>query len=457
MILPRKSNCIRTLSRASVRHVMLAIAAGILVSASACQAPRQAAHQAPAGGAAVDVIPPVDVTAPRSDDGEVEHAVVSERPNGSQPIELLGFQDEITTPASEPAATGDLEAVTAARPIWAGEGDACRPIQHGCDPRVALPPSADFCAVCDDGTLAGPYPEELICDGGDRAYPFHYEGHTIAGLETEDTVGEFINDDGEREVRISTRACVYAPRFGAVRTISQPVSDLSIAKLGGVHDRRPASGFDATLNPEIGRQADQLNTARMRSRASGLEIESAEMGLHLIVEAEEHHKVQNVGEDRHTTRFSQVDKTDEATQAYGLQTAGVWSKDDSPVIIGYDQSGQQVAGRRMAQDYTGIEDRRTPGDLSITKEADRSNANPGDTVTFSIRFKNTGQRELSRVRIMDHLTPRVEYVRGSAFSELDGGLTLEEEADGSQVIIFELAEPLAGEAEGEITFQVKLR
>ncbi|REJ89642.1 MAG: DUF11 domain-containing protein [Planctomycetota bacterium] len=437
-------------------HLALTVAAGMLLSASACQTPRQTAQQSRPGGATVDVIPPVDVTDTTPSRGEIEHAVVSEHPHGSQPIELLGHEDRSVATDNSGNATDAVETVTSARPVWAGEGDPCRPIPHGHNPRVALPP-ADFCAVCDDGTLAGPYPEELICDGGDRAYPFHYEGYDIAGLDTEDTVGEFINEDGEREVRISTRACVYAPRFGSVRTISQPVADHSIAKLGGVHDRLPASGFETTQNPEVGRQADQLNTARVRSRASGLALETAEMGLHLTVGAEEHHKVQNIGEDRQTTRSVQVDKTEEATQAYVVQTAGVWSKDDSPIIIGYDQSGQEVHGRRMAQDYTGVEDQRTPGDLAIIKEADRDSAQPGETVTFTIRFKNTGERELSRVRIMDHLTTRVEYVRGSAFSELDGGLTLEEEPDGSQVIIFELAEPLAGEAEGEITFQVKLR
>jgi uncharacterized repeat protein (TIGR01451 family) len=140
-----------------------------------------------------------------------------------------------------------------------------------------------------------------------------------------------------------------------------------------------------------------------------------------------------------------------------MQRAATWNRDQNPVIVASDEFGQELLASFHVEEYIGTEDRRTPGELQIIKLADKSAASPGEVIRFTIRFRNDGGREVSRVRILDHLTPRLEYVPGSALTELDGQLTLEAEADGSQVLTFALEQPLAGGASGEITFECKVR
>ncbi|MFG0294332.1 MAG: hypothetical protein ACF8PG_00380 [Maioricimonas sp. JB045] len=84
-------------------------------------------------------------------------------------------------------------------------------------------------------------------------------------------------------------------------------------------------------------------------------------------------------------------------------------------------------------------------------------AKPGDVVTFKIHFENVGGRELYEVRIVDNLTPRLQYIEGSASSELDGRVNIEDNGEGSQILTFELFEPLEGKTSGTVTFECRVR
>ncbi len=60
------------------------------------------------------------------------------------------------------------------------------------------------------------------------------------------------------------------------------------------------------------------------------------------------------------------------------------------------------------------DERETAGNIQIVKLADRDVAQSGEVVTFTIRFQNTGDFDVYDVRIVDNLTPRLEYVPGTA-------------------------------------------
>ena len=127
--------------------------------------------------------------------------------------------------------------------------------------------------------------------------------------------------------------------------------------------------------------------------------------------------------------------------------------DVAPIIVANDEFGQAVTSVDVASAYVGVEDRRPPGDLRVVKLADQPAAQPGDTLTFRIRFYNDGGRPLTSVRILDHLSPRLEYVEGSVASELEGKLSVEQNDYGGQILQFELGTPLEGGTSGEISFQ----
>lgn len=432
--------------RPSRRFGSLVLAGNLLLSAGACALPaRPAATDGLADEPAVDAHAIDNASSDLVSDPHVHHAVVADPAHRERIIQPLSYE-------SQPHKPGDAAAEAPLR-----DGMALR---HAPEPRVELAgysqPGRPGDPVADP-VACTPYPEEVLCDGGDRALPFHYEGTTHGGLETEDTVAEFLDSEGKHQVRPSTRACVYAPRFGAVRSISQPVEDYSIAKLGGAHDGVTASGLDRGLAPDLQQQSDPLRGMQYRTRASGVDSDAGDSDLFQVAAADQHLKILNTYEDRAAAGNAELRQADEAYLAHAMQRAATWNRDQNPVIVASDEFGQELLASFHVEEYIGTEDRRTPGELQIIKLADKSAASPGEVIRFTIRFRNDGGREVSRVRILDHLTPRLEYVPGSALTELDGQLTLEAEADGSQVLTFALEQPLAGGASGEITFECKVR
>lgn len=304
----------------------------------------------------------------------------------------------------------------------------------------------------------GPYAEEYLCDGGDSGHPVHYHGsQQLQGLEHEDTVAEYRDHLGERHVKPSTRVCVYAPRFAAVRSATQPVVDFAVEKAAGAHDDLTLAGLHRRQALDTQEQADQLHGLLMRERPSGLDVDAGDSSLHAMAKVEAHLKITNPFQDFGFVHDGQFRHTAEPYLAYAIQFAGVWSRDLNPMIIARDENGHELTARFFAEEYVGAEDRRTPGELRIVKLADRQTARSGDVITFTIRFDNLGGRELSQVRIVDHLTTRLEYVPGSVASELEGRLNVEDDVNGSQVLTFELAQPLEGQTGGAITFECRVR
>jgi uncharacterized repeat protein (TIGR01451 family) len=98
-----------------------------------------------------------------------------------------------------------------------------------------------------------------------------------------------------------------------------------------------------------------------------------------------------------------------------------------------------------------------PGDLCLFKTADKKVAAPGEIVTFTIRYENTGDLPLQNVVIMDNLTPRLEYVDDSATSDRNGRLVTDENGEGSLILRWELDEPLPGRTRGVVGFQARVK
>ena len=65
----------------------------------------------------------------------------------------------------------------------------------GCPPGAPCETCADGC--CDEDR----YPDEYLCDGGDRDEPVHYDSEGMLGLDTQDTVAEFHDAENRRRVR----------------------------------------------------------------------------------------------------------------------------------------------------------------------------------------------------------------------------------------------------------------
>lgn len=301
------------------------------------------------------------------------------------------------------------------------------------------------------------YNDEYICDGGDEGYPVHYHGLEMKGLETEDTVVEFYDNNNKRRVEPSNKVCVYAPRFAAVRSATAPIAGVQIAKAAGAHDGLGVGGLDAKMRVDENKHIDQLDTVRMRARASGLKKDQSDNVFDKTQSASVHAKLVNLFEARKFIAEGQYVRDESPIISDGMAAAGVWSRDEYPVVSASDVTGQAVSTVTKVEAYTAVEDPRGPGQLRVVKLADKSVAEVGDTIEFTIRIDNLGGLELREVKLVDNLTPRLEYVEGSATHTLDGELVVEDNGEGSSKLTFRLAAPLKGKTGGVLKFRCVVR
>lgn len=334
------------------------------------------------------------------------------------------------------------------------------------EPTPRIPTGQPDCPVpCDvclaECPIARAYPDEYICDGGDRAHPVHYFANEMQGLDTEDTVAEFQDHEGENHVQPSNRVCIYAPRFGTVEVISGPKMDIKIdsainaANNAGINTISEDKGLDINVA-----DSGSYNMAARRS-ASGVETAQNPQRSVRVQSAIQARKVDQGMEARETRGMGTLETT--AIQELAIHV-------QEPITSNADTKIQQAASTSQATvTYStyrlaatvGSEQRGRKGKLHLTKEASPLVAKPGDVITFTIRFRNIGDYNVHAVRIIDNLTPRLAYVSGSAQIEVGdengGTLTAVPNKEGSETLIFELDEPLKGGQSGSITFEAKVR
>lgn len=301
------------------------------------------------------------------------------------------------------------------------------------------------------------YPDEYLCDGGDRALPVRYDFNMRLGLDTEDAVAEYTDHTGEDHVKPTNKVCVYSPRFGAMRTISSPVLDTQINNIASADKFQSGAGMRNRDATGLHKQHVALGKYRTRERASDIDVTDRSSALDQSQIHVSHTKLLNTFEDFQFVHTGQLTQTDEVRLAKGIQAAAVWSKTQFPVIAAQTEQAQEVIGEFNAQELVRVEDKRKPGRLRIVKLADKKVAQPGDVITFTLRYDNLGERELYSVRILDNLTPRLEYVEDSETSDRAGQLLLQDNAEGSLILEFVLDEPLEAKQGGVVTFQARVR
>lgn len=308
---------------------------------------------------------------------------------------------------------------------------------------------------------AAAYPDEYIYDGGDRNYPVHYYGGEIEGLDTEDTVAEYKDHLGRNNVRPTNRVAIYAPRFGAVQSVSGLRRNVKVDRAVGADNYR---GLEA-LNNDRG-----LETNIHNSSATGVAVRASASGFETSESAHRSKRVDGI---------VQNEKVDQGLQAWNrtglgtVQTSDVFELNlqfESPLINRADTvAGQRSSTQQATSTWStfkpaatvGVERDVTPGRIAITKEASTLVAQTGDEITFKIRFRNVGRLPVQEVRIIDNLTPRLIYVDGSGELELNsdggGGLVVTPNEEGSQRLTFELDNPLRGGESGSVTFRAIVR
>ena len=332
------------------------------------------------------------------------------------------------------------------------------------DPRMPVAGPMPFgvgMPLCDVACQPSPhhYPDEYLCDGGDREWPVHYTADERKGLDTEDTVAEFTDHKGKERTSKSNKVCVYSPRFASVRTVSLPHEDGTFIEVAKAENATVGTEVRTRMSATLKNKNVAVGGVAMRSRASGLEGEVVQDVKQQRQRPHMHDKVLNLFQDLVFIQSGTLEQGDLARLGLGIQSAQNWSREQYPVIQGKTEKVNIGISEIRASAITVVDDLKSdkPGNLRIVKVADKDTAEVGETVTFTIRYDNLGPREVTSVRIVDNLTPRLEYVEDSATSDRAGKLVVQDNGEGSLVLIWEFDDALPEHTGGTVTFQARVR
>ena len=347
--------------------------------------------------------------------------------------------------------------------------DPCETAPNVCPVETCLPdprwpaagqnPMAPGMMACDICNVPSPenYADEYLCDGGDRDIPVHYDSRNRQGLETEDTILEFTDRRGNERMKPSNKVCIYAPRFATVRTVSRPHEESMTNEVAGLGQLAATGGIQTRLKASSNVKREMTGRLAVRSRASGLETDAYQGVVSQLRIPSVHDKLLNVYQSLNFVRFGRIDDSDAARLNYGIQAAFLWTREQNPVISSKTDMALEGHFEEASATITAIDEKDDPENLRIIKLADKKSAVPGDVIEFTIRYDNLGGREVHHIRVVDNLTPRLEYVEDSATSDRAGRLVLQDNGEGSQILIWELDEPLPGKTGGVVTFKARVR
>ena len=356
-------------------------------------------------------------------------------------IQLVSFQLEDVVPATP----HENPAFTPAEPRRVFDP---REQPSNCMETIAASPFADI------------YPDEYIFDGGDRNAPAGYTAGQRSGFDSEDTVAGFTDHTGAARMTPSNRVAVYAPRFGSVRTVTGLQADTKIDKAVGARDSQGIGNVRTGNAPQENVHDTVLSGLESRNRVDGMESSTPAMQTRRTDSLEQNRKVDEGHEGRHYSSYGLMERHQGLVIQQQIQNAIAWTRGQYPVLTASTTNASNINAEFKVQQTVGLEDeRKTKGNIHIVKLADREIAQTGDTILFTIRFENTGDFDVYDVRIIDNLTPRLEYVSGTAQIDGDhpGEVVVEDNGEGSSILTFSLDSSLKGHDRGEITFEARVR
>lgn len=307
--------------------------------------------------------------------------------------------------------------------------------------------------------ISCPWPrDEFICDGGDLNGDVHVKKNwDVVGLDQEDTVAHYDTLDGKTEVSASNCVCIYAPRFAAVRQVITPVLHEGHERMAGVEIpvklnlNQENNGPTTAIQPEqVVAQLGLDQPPVFRDRTRGVGIEQADR---VVLTQDSFLPYENLK----FIQRGEFDAHEKARLAERVNAAIVWTSNQAVQIIIDGVPAVEAKAISKPQESVVYERFGKPC-LRICKIADKSEAQVGEIINFTLRFDNVGEQKIGNVTVIDHLMPRLEYVAGSQQSSMQAEFKTQEMVPGETLVLrWEIAEPLALGEGGIIRFQARVR
>ncbi|MBU6173203.1 MAG: DUF11 domain-containing protein [Planctomycetes bacterium] len=299
-------------------------------------------------------------------------------------------------------------------------------------------------------------PQEYLFDGGDREPIVRVrKDDSLSGLDPEDTVIQYVTEDGKSNVESGCRVAIYAPRFASVR------------KKTSVIESGIAQRLQATTRPDgPGQFIEQLPSRNVTQPVKSIQrndvrVVEAVRDRNLTTPAEMVLPMLEISdafkpyEDLALIKRGDLRSTDPTRLAKAIAAARAWSNVDELQVIVDGQEAIEVSSALNTQELRVYETKGAR--IRLCKVASEQMANPGDIISFTIRFDNVGEQPLRNLVITDSLTPRLEYVADSQKSSLDADFSSKPNVVGSEILRWELKSGIKPGDGGVIRFDCKVR
>jgi uncharacterized repeat protein (TIGR01451 family) len=306
--------------------------------------------------------------------------------------------------------------------------------------------------------IALPWPEdEYLRDGGDDGAAVAVSPDwTVYGLDLEDTIAHYDTVDGRTLIEASNKVTVYAPCFGAVRTVTRLAGNEQAEPPAEADLRQQVVRQDETIIPASSLQRVQLE------RATGAKITGeyrTRQGDGALSRAQVVTAFQDAFlpyENLTVIRTGEFVGLEKARLAAAVEAAITWTADQAVQVVIDNKAAQAVTGDRRAQATYTVDSFHNPK-LRVIKVASTPTAVCGETIDFTIRFDNVGDQVIGNVVLLDSLTSRLEYVPDSAQSSLPARFSVQPNEGDSLVLRWEIDDPIEPGDGGVLRFRCVVR
>jgi len=303
-----------------------------------------------------------------------------------------------------------------------------------------------------------PWPaDEYIHDGGNVGPPVRVGPNgELLGLEMVDTVARFSTLDGRTMVEPSNRVTLYSPRFGAVRQVVDVEIDQQRNRATGVAE--PVKPVGPRTSEPVALNTKNLQAVRDIGANPAVQLRNRRTHAAIITELRPRafDNSYRVYEDLSVIRTGIYVGHEDAILAKGTQAAISWNHNQAVQVYLDNQAAGATVVSQKPQMTFGIGSAPNPR-LRIIKVASTPVAEPGDEVSFTIRFDNVGNQTIGSVQIVDSLTTRLEYVPESAQCSLKAQFSTQPNEGESLIVRCLLSDPLPAGKGGVFRFRCIVR
>jgi uncharacterized repeat protein (TIGR01451 family) len=280
----------------------------------------------------------------------------------------------------------------------------------------------------------------------------------LYGVQLEDTVAHYDTLDGRTLVEASNRVDIYAPRFGAVRKVTQLNVNEFVQGATGLAQPTAIIGAAESLAANTTLQRTQLGNDVGTAMSSQYLGKLGDGMVSLAVGPNGFQDAFLPFENLELIRTGKYHNGEKPRLSQANLAAITWSNDQMAQVSIDQQAAQGFTGDQSTGVIYSVKDLRDSPKLRVVKVASTQTANPGDTIDFTIRFDNVGDQPIGNIVIIDSLTTRLEYVPDSVQSSVPAAFSHEPNEGDSLRLRWEITEkPLEPGEGGIVRFQCRVR